>query len=69
MRKLAVVSLGLLLAACDPQPSPPVGERVDTQPRPSTTGELCMPCVGPHLNLSTGRLDFGITMGPGISMF
>ena len=39
------------------------GSSVD---RKSGTGGLCMPCVGPHLNLMNGKISF-ISMGPGIN--
>lgn len=68
--KYQALAVGLLLAACNSE-TQPLGEQVDTQPVPrmesngSSSGGLCMPCIGPHFNLSTGRMQF-FSIGPGL---
>lgn len=41
-------------------PSKPVARVHDDGP------SVCAPCIGPHLNLSNGKIGYGLSMGPGI---
>lgn len=67
----------LLIAACS-KPWPydfpkrvdvtrgPIAEarRIGSNREPS----MCMPCIGPHYNMMTGKIGFGISMGPGFGL-
>jgi hypothetical protein len=45
-----------------------VTDKFDATREDDFESQFCMPCVGPHINLSTGELD-NLSMGPGLDLF
>lgn len=60
---LAVGVIGAFLAAMYFIPMDPPKKRAAESE--AKRGTICMNCVGPHLNLSTGKVGI-ISVGPGI---
>jgi hypothetical protein len=70
----ALAVAAFTLSGCGDQVQPtrqpvPVSEREPEQPKKKdTSGGLCFPCIGPHLNLNNGNIEMFST-GPGISFY
>lgn len=82
MRTVLLLTAALALAGCDEHPrnARPYQEAIGLQDPAGVVHEpsgqpaevehhssaLCMPCVGPHISLSTGKMEV-LSLGPGLS--